>query len=68
MFFGLWLTNAILQYVNPDHAARWALPFRYEELLVSHEPLKVLGGAAASIGWGALMVALATLVVKRRDI
>ena len=68
VFFGLWLTNVILEYVNPDHAARWALPFRYEELLTSHEPLKVLGGAAASIAWGALMVALATVVVKRRDI
>ncbi|MEZ4306928.1 MAG: hypothetical protein R3F14_02615 [Polyangiaceae bacterium] len=69
VFFGLWLTGKLLGLPSEaTKAASWALPFRYEDLLVSPEPLRVLGGVAAYVGWGAVMVAAASLVVKRRDI
>ncbi|MEZ4295946.1 MAG: hypothetical protein R3B70_13305 [Polyangiaceae bacterium] len=68
VFFGLWLTGKLLGLFEATKAASWALPFRYEDLLVSPEPLRVLGGVAAYVGWGAVMVAAASLVVKRRDI
>jgi hypothetical protein len=48
--------------------ARWALPFKYQELLTAPQALKVLGGAGASIGWGLVMVAIAAFILKKRDI
>ncbi len=80
VFFTMWLTHFILRAVNPAQPARWAFPFRYEDLIMSEAPKEligsrlsmnvahVLGGMGASIAWGAVMVAIATLVVKRRDI
>jgi ABC-type transport system involved in multi-copper enzyme maturation permease subunit len=46
----------------------WAHPVRYENLLVSPDPARVLGGMALLVGWGAICVAASTLVVRRRDI
>lgn len=68
VFFALWLTHLILNHYLHDSAVRWAFPFRFEELLQSHKPLEVLAGAVASVAWGAVMVAMATVVVKKRDI
>lgn len=66
--FVLWLTNTILEIFPSTKNGTWAFPFRYEELLLSHQPHFVLGGAAASIAWGAVMVVAATLILKRRDV
>jgi hypothetical protein len=68
VMFVLWLTNTILGLIESTKAATWAFPSSYQALVVSPEPLKVVGGLAAFIGWGAVMVLLASLVVKRRDI
>lgn len=68
VMFVLWLTNTILGAIESTKAATWAFPATYQALVVSPEPLKVVGGIAAFLGWGAVMVALAALVVKRRDI
>lgn len=78
VFFSLWLTNKILSFIGTRFAdsgagkvcggITWGLPFRYEDLLMSHDVPKMLGGVAAYLVWGAAMVALAALVVKRRDI
>ncbi len=66
--FVLWLTNTLLELFPSTKAATWAFPFRYEELLLSYQPHQILGGVAASIGWGALMVLVATIIMKRRDV
>lgn len=78
VFFGLWLVNKIFFFISvnwKDSGAgkffggvTWALPFRYEDLLMSHDIPRVLGGFAGYLAWGAAMVALAALVVKKRDI
>jgi len=49
--------------------AEWAFPSVYEsKILVSADPLHVVGGIAALIAWGAVMVAGAAAIVSRRDI
>lgn len=68
VFFGLWLVNTILDLIPATQGATWAFPATYEKLLVSSEPLRVLGGLAALIGWGAVMVTAAAMILKRRDI
>jgi ABC-type transport system involved in multi-copper enzyme maturation permease subunit len=68
VFFGMWLTSSILGVFDATKAATWAFPGTYEKLLSSPEPLKVLAGLGALVVWGAAMVALAALVVERRDI
>lgn len=68
IFVALWIVNKILGVFDSTRAVQWALPFRYEELLLSNEPLKVAGGIGAFIAWGAVMVAIAALIVKRRDV
>jgi ABC-type transport system involved in multi-copper enzyme maturation permease subunit len=49
-------------------ALTWAFPNRYEKLLVVPDALQVLGGLGLFIAWGAACVALASLVVSRRDV
>jgi ABC-type transport system involved in multi-copper enzyme maturation permease subunit len=68
LFFGLWLTSVILGAIKATQVAAWAFPGTYERLLSSPEPMRVLGGCAALLAWGAVMVALTALVVERRDI
>ncbi len=67
--FGLWLTGTILGFFDATQAATWAFPSTYEsKLLVSPDPARVVGGVAALIAWGAVMVAGAAAIVSRRDI
>jgi ABC-type transport system involved in multi-copper enzyme maturation permease subunit len=69
VMFGMWLTRLIVLAVGDRiDAARWIYPATYEGLMVSPEPLRALGGCALSIAWGALAVAAATFIVKRRDL
>lgn len=68
VFPTLWITNKILGLIEAAKPATWALPFRYEELLLSPEPVRVLSGVGAFLGWGALMLVIATLIMKRRDV
>lgn len=67
--FGLWLTGSVLGFFETTQAATWAFPSTYESrLLVSPDPLRVVGGVVALIAWGAAMVAGAAAIVSRRDI
>lgn len=68
VFFVLWLAKSILGIFAATEGATWAFPTAYESLLVSPEPLRVLGGVAALIGWGAAMAAVASAIVKRKDV
>lgn len=68
VLFGVWLTNTVLGIFPTTKPGTWAFPATYETLLVSHQPLQVLGGVAALLGWGAVMVTAAALIVKRRDV
>jgi ABC-type transport system involved in multi-copper enzyme maturation permease subunit len=79
VFFVLWTTDTVLEIINayvmrvsqhPSSAAsiRWALPWRYQELLMLPDIAKVLGGVGGSLAWGAVMVAITTLILKRRDV
>jgi hypothetical protein len=68
VFFGLWITYKIFNFVDALHGATWAYPFAYVDLLESPEPLRVLGGVAALVAWGAVMVLGASAVMNRRDI
>ncbi len=66
--FSIWLINLILELIPSVKGGTWAFPFRYEELLLSNKPHYVGGGVVASIAWGAVMVAIAAVIVKRRDV
>lgn len=67
--FVLWLACSIFGIFDATQVATWAFPSTYESrLLVSHDPLRVVGGVAALIAWGAVMVAGAAAIVSRRDI
>jgi ABC-2 family transporter protein len=67
--FGLWLAGSILGFFDATQAATWAFPSTYESrLLVSSDPARVMGGVAALVAWGAVMVAGAAAIVSRRDI
>lgn len=49
-------------------ALTWAFPNRYEDLLVEPHPEKVLAGLALFVLWGGACVAVASLIVSRRDV
>jgi len=66
--FVLWLGNTLLGLSGSTQAATWGFPATYEALLVSAAPLRVLGGVAALVAWGAAMVAAAVLRLKKGDI
>jgi ABC-type transport system involved in multi-copper enzyme maturation permease subunit len=68
VFFVLWLVRTILGFIPAVESATWAFPATYEKLLISPEPLRMLGGMAAAIGWGAVMVMAASAIVQRRDL
>ncbi|MFS8072030.1 MAG: ABC transporter permease [Byssovorax sp.] len=67
--FVLWLACSLFGIFDATQVATWAFPSTYESrLLVSPDPLRVVGGVAALIAWGAVMVAGAAAIVSRRDI
>lgn len=67
--FALWLSRLIVLVIGEKaEAATWIFPATYENLMVSPEPLRALGGCALPIVWGAGCVALAAMIVRRRDI
>jgi ABC-type transport system involved in multi-copper enzyme maturation permease subunit len=66
--FALWLAYKILSFFPSTQAIGWAFPNRYEQLVVSPDPLHVLGGLALFVAWGGLCVAGAAAIVARRDI
>ncbi len=69
LMFAVLLTGWIFGHFEATETVAWAFPSAYEsKLLVSANPLHVLGGVAALIGWGAAMVAGAAGIVSRRDI
>lgn len=68
LFFGLWVTNKALFLFDATRSATWALPFRYEDLVLSHDFKEVIGGAAGYLVWGVATSALAAFVVKKRDV
>lgn len=70
--FGIWLARLIVlvisQRAESFEIASWVFPATYENLMVSPDPLRAIGGCALAIAWGSVCVALATLIVRRRDI
>lgn len=69
VMFIMLLTGWIFGKFDATEAVSWAFPTAYESrLLVSADPLRVIAGIAALIGWGAAMVAGAAAIVGRRDI
>jgi ABC-2 type transport system permease protein len=69
VMFAVLLTGWIFVHFEATETMAWAFPSAYEsKLLVSANPLHVIGGLAALIGWGAAMVAGAAAIVSRRDI
>lgn len=69
VLFVLWLASTILGLFDATEVVTWAFPSAYEsKLLISPEPLKILGGVAALLAWGAAMVTGAAAIVSRRDI
>jgi ABC-type transport system involved in multi-copper enzyme maturation permease subunit len=69
LLFFLWLTSTLFGLFDATQAVTWIFPDAYEsKLLISPEPLKVLGGVAALLAWGAVMVAAAAGIVSKRDL
>ena len=69
VLFVLWLASTILGLWETTEVITWVFPSTYEsKLLISPDPVRVFGGVAALIGWGAAMVAGAAAIVSRRDI
>jgi ABC-type transport system involved in multi-copper enzyme maturation permease subunit len=67
--FGLFVARAIVLAIGESaEFARWIFPATYETFMVKPEALTALGGCAASVAWGAIMVALATIIVQRKDV
>ena len=67
--FVIWLTSTLFGFWQTTEVVTWAFPSAYEsKLLISPDPLKILGGVAALLAWGATMVAGAAVIVTRRDI
>ena len=67
--FGLWLAHVIVLLMGDDAKfATYVFPSTYETFMVSPEPTRAIGGVALSIVWGAVLIAAATLIVRRRDI
>ena len=67
--FGLWLARLIVLAIGDRaEALTWVFPSTYEQFMVSPDPLRSLLGCALAIGWGALAVGLASMIVRRRDL
>jgi ABC-type transport system involved in multi-copper enzyme maturation permease subunit len=67
--FFLYLTYQILRAIGErTEAFTWIFPNKYEFLMLSPDPSRVLGGIALCIAWGSLCVLAATAIVRRRDI
>ena len=67
--FGLFVGRAIVLAIGDSaEFARWVFPATYETFMVKPEALTALGGCAAAVAWGAIMVALSTVIVQRKDV
>jgi hypothetical protein len=67
--FGLFVARAIVLAIGDSaEFARWIFPATYETFMVKPEALTALGGCAACVAWGAIMVALSTVIVQRKDV
>ncbi len=66
--FVLWLGYSVLGFFERTKLAVWAFPNNYEHLLMSPDPLRVVSGMALLVGWGALCVAAASVVLARTDV
>lgn len=66
--FALWLTYTILGLIQATKPVTWLFPNAYEHLLMSPDPLPVLGGMALLLSWGAACVAGSSWLVRTRDV
>jgi ABC-type transport system involved in multi-copper enzyme maturation permease subunit len=70
--FGIWLGRLVVLVISTRaesfEAASWVFPASYEKLMVSPNPMHAIGGCALAIAWGAVCVAFATFILRRRDI
>jgi ABC-type transport system involved in multi-copper enzyme maturation permease subunit len=68
LVFSLGLANTIFGLIAATAPLTWAFPGTYEGLLVSPDPLRVVGGIALLVLWGGACVAAAAEITRRRDI
>lgn len=68
VMFAMAITNLVLGIFEKTEQLTWAFPSTYERLLVSPEPLRAFGGMALLIGWGSVCVAIASEIIRRRDV
>jgi ABC-type transport system involved in multi-copper enzyme maturation permease subunit len=58
----------IVGLVGDQTSALWIFPGKYDDLMLSPEPTRIIGGCVACIGWGAAMVAGTASLLRKRDI
>lgn len=68
LVFSLGLANTILGLITATRPLTWAFPGTYEGLLISPDPLRVVGGIALLVLWGSACAAAAAEITRRRDI
>jgi ABC-type transport system involved in multi-copper enzyme maturation permease subunit len=68
LLFGMSLLRLILSIFDSTKNATWLFPPTYEDLLVSPDPTRALGGVALLLVWGLLCTLAASEVLRRRDV
>lgn len=65
---GMGVLGLILGFVDHADKLSYLLPGKYDGLLISHDPMKVLGAVGALGTWAALTSGTASELIRRRDL
>jgi ABC-type transport system involved in multi-copper enzyme maturation permease subunit len=65
---GMGVLGLIFGFLDEAEKLSYLLPGKYDGLLISHEPVKVLGAVGALAAWAALTTGVASELVRRRDL
>lgn len=65
---GMGVLGLILSVIESAEQLSYILPGKYDSLLISHEPAKVLGAIGALLAWAAVTAMTASELVRRRDL
>lgn len=65
---GMGVLGLILSFLDNVEQLTYILPGKYDGLLMSHEPAKVLGAVGALLAWAAVTTGAASELVRRRDL
>ena len=68
ILFGMFLARLALSIFESTQKAAWLFPPTYEDLLVSPDPLRSIGGLGLLIVWGLLCTLGASEILRRRDV